>query len=61
LDEVHLSEPFRQTVAALQDYAGQAEVRLPRAYQFVVMSATPRTTGGRNFKLQPGHRDLGTC
>jgi CRISPR-associated endonuclease/helicase Cas3 len=58
LDEAHLSEPFRQTLEALQDYARQAELRLPRPFQVVVMSATPRSVGSRPFKLEPGHPDL---
>jgi CRISPR-associated endonuclease/helicase Cas3 len=58
LDEAHLSEPFRQTLESLQAYARQAEVRLPRPYQIVVMSATPRSTDARTFKLEAGHPDL---
>lgn len=52
LDEAHLSEPFRETLEALRDYAAHAAVRLPRPFQVVVMSATPRSPGalslGRN-------------
>ncbi len=58
LDEAHLSEPFRQTLESLQDYARQAEVRLPRPYQYVVMSATPRIAAGRPFRLGSRHPDL---
>jgi len=58
LDEAHLSEPFRETLEALQDYAQQAEVRLPRPYQLVVMSATPRSVAGRQFRLEGDHPDL---
>jgi CRISPR-associated endonuclease/helicase Cas3 len=58
LDEAHLSEPFRQTLEALHDYAQQAEVRLPRPYEVLVMSATPRSGAGRHFKLQADHPDL---
>jgi CRISPR-associated endonuclease/helicase Cas3 len=58
LDEAHLSEPFLQTLGALQEYAHQAEVRLPRPYQLVVMSATPRSVAPRPFRLEAGHPDL---
>ncbi len=60
LDEAHLSEPFRQTLEALQDYAGQAQFPLPRPYRVVVMSATPRPggQGPQYFKLEANHPDL---
>jgi CRISPR-associated endonuclease/helicase Cas3 len=59
LDEAHLAEPFCQTLEALEDYAAQAECRLPRPYQVVIMSATPRPTanGPQHFRLKQNHAD----
>jgi CRISPR-associated endonuclease/helicase Cas3 len=57
LDEAHLSGPFQETVLALRDYAEQGSVRLPRPFQVVVMSATPRSPGLRPFRL--GHESTG--
>jgi len=59
LDEAHLSEPFRQTVEALQDYAAQAPCVPPRPYRLVIMSATPRpgAEGPRHFQLEADHAD----
>jgi len=51
LDEAHLSGPFEETVQALRDYAEQGTTRLPRPFQVVVMSATPRSSGPRPFRL----------
>ncbi len=53
LDEAHLSGPFEETVQVLCDYAKQGTARLPRLFQVVVMSATPRSSGARPFRL--GH------
>ncbi len=59
LDEAHLSEPFRQTLEALQDYAAQAACALPRHYRVVIMSATPRpdAVGPQHFALGADHAD----
>jgi CRISPR-associated endonuclease/helicase Cas3 len=52
LDEVHLSEPFRQTLRALADrYEGWAERPLERRWQVVEMSATPASVVGAAFGL----------
>lgn len=53
LDEAHLSGPFEETVQALRDYAKQGTASLPRPFEVVVMSATPRSSGPRPFRL--GH------
>jgi CRISPR-associated endonuclease/helicase Cas3 len=60
LDEAHLSDPFRQTLEALRDYAAQATNALPRPYRLVFMSATPRPggAGAQCFKLHANHPDL---
>ncbi|MDQ3222966.1 MAG: type I-U CRISPR-associated helicase/endonuclease Cas3, partial [Gemmatimonadota bacterium] len=43
LDEVHLSQPFAETLKALSErYDGWAEIQLPRRWQTVQMSATTR-------------------
>jgi CRISPR-associated endonuclease/helicase Cas3 len=55
LDEAHLSDSFRETLEALRGYAAHADVRLPRPFQLVVMSATPRLPG--SFRLGPNHPD----
>lgn len=50
LDEVHLSEPFRQTLEAVsQRYLGWAAVKLPAPFSLVEMSATP----GRSPNREP--------
>lgn len=51
LDEAHLSGPFEETVQALGDYGKQGTARLPRPFQAVVMSATPRSSSSRPFRL----------
>lgn len=43
LDEVHLSEPFRQTLESLQRYRAWSKRPLPNRWQVVEMSATPGT------------------
>ena len=49
LDEVHLSEPFRQTLAAVQ-HLGGAGVRT------AFLSATPGVKAERHFELSPVDR-----
>ncbi|MCC6622978.1 MAG: type I-U CRISPR-associated helicase/endonuclease Cas3 [Deltaproteobacteria bacterium] len=54
LDEVHLSEPFRETLQAVAGrYRGWAEAALPSPFAVVEMSATPgrATTGLDRFGL----------
>jgi CRISPR-associated endonuclease/helicase Cas3 len=45
LDEVHLSEPFRQTLATLRRHRAWTFRGLPDRWQFVEMSATPGKRG----------------
>jgi CRISPR-associated endonuclease/helicase Cas3 len=50
LDEVHLSEPFRQTLSAIaRRYRGWADVALTAPFSVVEMSATP---GGKDLGLR---------
>jgi CRISPR-associated endonuclease/helicase Cas3 len=54
LDEVHLSEPFRQTLHAIATrYATWAEVELPHRLGVVAMSATPGAANAEAFGLDP--------
>jgi CRISPR-associated endonuclease/helicase Cas3 len=51
LDEVHLSEPFRQTLASLGGYRSWASSALPDRWQVVEMSATPASEATSAFGL----------
>jgi CRISPR-associated endonuclease/helicase Cas3 len=52
LDEVHLSEPFVETLDQLAGhYMDWAEVPFPRRWQWVPMSATPRSSRKSSLKL----------
>lgn len=52
LDEVHLSEPFRETLHAVAGrYAQWAEIDLPRRFEVVAMSATPGGEDASAFRL----------
>lgn len=53
LDEVHISEPFEQTLTAIQRYQAPkwSTEPLARPLQAVRMSATPRRTGEKIFTL----------
>jgi len=52
LDEVHLAEPFRQTLDQIaQRYRGWAERALPSRWSVVSMSATSGTGGADRFGL----------
>lgn len=53
LDEAHLSEPFRQTLAGLRGLRDDATSTLPAApWQHVVLSATPGEGSSRTFRLR---------
>lgn len=57
LDEVHLSEPFRQTLAAIGErYRKWAERPLPDRWRVVTMSATPRGDAMAPFSLDSADR-----
>ncbi|WP_438034608.1 type I-G CRISPR-associated helicase/endonuclease Cas3g [Sorangium sp. So ce204] len=55
LDEVHLSQPFRDTLVALRRYRTWASHQLPDRWQVVEMSATPGSTSAASN----GHRVFG--
>lgn len=55
LDEVHLSQPFAQTLRALRDrYQEQAEVVVPRPWAVCELSATPGASPPRTFVVDLG-------
>lgn len=57
LDEVHLSQPFCETLEALESrYRGWAERPLPWRSQVVRMSATPGAAPGDRFSLERSDR-----
>lgn len=52
LDEVHLSQPFRETLDAIgRRYRGWAERQLPSLFELVEMSATPGQARPDAFRL----------
>ncbi|MBL8140061.1 MAG: type I-U CRISPR-associated helicase/endonuclease Cas3 [Acidobacteria bacterium] len=58
LDEVHLSNPFRETLTAIADrYRGWAERSLPVPFRVVEMSATPGSRGIEVFHLAPSDHE----
>ncbi len=58
LDEVHLSRPFEETLAAVTRYtqSGRAALDLPRPLSFVRMSATPAERAPDVFGLTDSER-----
>ncbi|MSP26708.1 MAG: type I-U CRISPR-associated helicase/endonuclease Cas3 [Myxococcales bacterium] len=57
LDEVHLSQPFEQTLDAVKKYRSFAERGLRAPFQVVPLSATAANLGDRPFPLGPDDRD----
>lgn len=58
LDEVHLSEPFRQTLNALSELRERfaPNTELPKRFEVAFLSATPGNSGGAHFALQEEDR-----
>jgi CRISPR-associated endonuclease/helicase Cas3 len=56
LDEVHLSEPFRQTLAAIKEFYQSSKSLLPNRWNVVEMSATPGSNHRDVFGLVPDDR-----
>jgi CRISPR-associated endonuclease/helicase Cas3 len=57
LDEVHLSEPFRQTLSAIKErYGIWGDAALPRRFEVVEMSATPGKACEQAFQLDEADR-----
>ncbi len=54
LDEVHLSQPFRETLLSLRSYRAWATCPMPDRFQVVEMSATPGSE--RGFGLDDADR-----
>jgi len=57
LDEVHLSQPFLETLEAIRRYRTRAKTSLPDRWQFVAMSATPGSKGSSFGLTEEDHRD----
>lgn len=58
LDEVHLSQPFRDTLGAIRDrYAGWRQTEVGRPIELVEMSATPGDDADAAFGLDGTDRD----
>lgn len=56
LDEVHLSRPFAGTLEQIEALRG-GEREIPRRFGVVELSATPRRSRGKVFRLLPSDRD----
>lgn len=57
LDEVHLSQPFRETLTAIADrYRTWADTELTNPFAVVEMSATPGGSSGERFPLDDEDR-----
>jgi CRISPR-associated endonuclease/helicase Cas3 len=56
LDEVHLSEPFRQTLTAIDEHFRLRSNLLPDRWQITEMSATPGNVDGAVFRLDDSDR-----
>lgn len=62
LDEVHLSQPFRQTLerlGSLRERFGRNG--LPRRFQFTFLSATPGEAEDKKFELTPAELEPGSA
>jgi CRISPR-associated endonuclease/helicase Cas3 len=56
LDEAHCSQPFYQTVGAVERYRQWAKTSLPGPFRLVIMTATPPPDAGHPFDLDEEDR-----
>jgi len=57
LDEVHLSQPFCESLDAVEKFRSWCDAGLPERWQVVRMSATPGDSAGERFSLDEADRE----
>lgn len=61
LDEVHLSQPFAETLEQLERLRTRFGAQTPRRFAFAFLSATPASTATEPFRLSEDERALDTA